>query len=296
MNNYTIILAHGIARFDYLTHFYYESLNKLGIHLEFANNELHYFKGISRHLRQNGFNTFPSEVSFAGDLETRANDLEREVETALALRPEQPKVHIIAHSMGGLDARLMICKPGMADKIASLTTVGTPHFGTSLADFGVKNGGHDLIEVLSKVINIEGFADLTTYAADAFNLANEAFEAGNEVFYQTYSASEKLSKIFAPLQPAWEIINQHEGANDGLVPVSSQRWKRELSNGSGITKTVRQKDFPIPADHLNEIGWWDFNEFKAADLLQFNLLKTVSDYENTIKNVYLEIAEGVKSL
>lgn len=44
------------------------------------------------------------------------------------------KVHVIAHSMGGLDARYLISKLGYANKVASLTTISTPHRGSPLAD------------------------------------------------------------------------------------------------------------------------------------------------------------------
>lgn len=44
------------------------------------------------------------------------------------------RVHIIAHSMGGLDARYAISKLGYAIKVASLTTISTPHRGSPLAD------------------------------------------------------------------------------------------------------------------------------------------------------------------
>jgi triacylglycerol esterase/lipase EstA (alpha/beta hydrolase family) len=41
-------------------------------------------------------------------------------------------VHIIAHSMGGLDARhLIVDIVTMADKVGTLATIGTPHLGTS---------------------------------------------------------------------------------------------------------------------------------------------------------------------
>ena len=72
MNNYTIVLAHGIARFDFLTQRFFKDLSVLGFGLGLANNELHYFKGISRHLRNHGFNTYPSSVEFAASLEERA--------------------------------------------------------------------------------------------------------------------------------------------------------------------------------------------------------------------------------
>lgn len=294
MNNYTIILAHGIARFDFLTQRFSRNLQEFGINLGLADNELHYFKGISRHLRNNGFNVYQSSVSFAAGVKQRATDLKNEVEIALNLRPEQSKVHIIAHSMGGLDARYMIVNLGMADKVASLTTIGTPHLGTSFADWGIENEGDDLIRLLDGIIDLKGFADLTTTKCKDFNESVEAAEATNKVFYQTYSSSEDQNKIFAPLQGAWEIINKTEGKNDGLVSHISQQWTDELTDGNGVTKTIQQHDFPVSADHLNEIGWWDLNQLQFTDFP--NLLNAIENYEISIKNVYLEIAQNVLTL
>ncbi len=296
MNNYTIILAHGIARFDYLVHEFSKSLDIFGFNCGLVNNELHYFRGIGRYLRSHGFNVYQSSVGFAVSVEERAKDLKNEVETALALRPEQSKVHIVAHSMGGLDARYMIANLGMADKVASLTTIGTPHFGTSLADWGIANEGDELIENLKQVIDLRGFEDLTTTAAAAFNQSAEVSEAANEVFYQTYSATEEKSKIFTPLQPMWQIIFDNEGANDGLVSLTSQRWATQLTGENGEIKKIHQLDFPVSADHLNEIGWWDRNQLQASDLLHSGLLNIIGGYENKIKDVYLEIANSVQSL
>lgn len=46
------------------------------------------------------------------------------------------KVNIIGHSKGGLDTREMLyLYPTMKDKIASITTMATPHRGTALADW-----------------------------------------------------------------------------------------------------------------------------------------------------------------
>ena len=39
--------------------------------------------------------------------------------------------------MGGLDSRYMISKLDMADRVLSLTTLGTPHRGTAFADWAV---------------------------------------------------------------------------------------------------------------------------------------------------------------
>jgi triacylglycerol lipase len=44
------------------------------------------------------------------------------------------RVNVIAHSMGGLDARYAISRLGLDARVASLTTIGTPHRGTPIAD------------------------------------------------------------------------------------------------------------------------------------------------------------------
>lgn len=295
MNTYPIILAHGIARFDALLQRFSRDLGTLGLGLGLANDGLHYFKGVARLLRENGFDVYQSSVGFAAGVEQRAADLKRETETALAVRPGQTKVHIIAHSMGGLDARHMIFNHGMAEKVASLTSIGTPHLGTSFADWCFAHQGHHIIEVTANVIDLGGFADLTTTACRAFNESAQAAETANDVVYQTYAASEGQRQVFAPLQLAWQIINDAEGKNDGLVSHTSQQWTSELTDGNGGAKSIRQQAFPISADHLNEIGWWDMNQLRFSDLFRVNLLTAVKNYERSIKDVYLEIARGVQT-
>lgn len=296
MNNYPVILAHGIARFDFLAQRFSKDLSVLGLNFGLANDGLHYFKGVARHLRDNGFDVYQSSVGFAADVESRAADLKREIKSALALRPGQAKVHIIAHSMGGLDARHMIVRHDMADKVASLTTIGTPHLGTSFADWGMKHEGHEILAILGNIINLDGFADLTTAECRLFNETAQAAEAANDVVYQTFAAFEEQQKVFAPLQLSWRIIQDAEGDNDGLVPRSSQLWQNELSGANGVRKPIRRHDFPVSADHLNEIGWWDLNQLKISDLLHTDLLTIVRNYESSIKNVYLEIARNARLL
>jgi len=198
-------------------------------------------------------------------------------------------VHIIAHSMGGLDARHMIVDLGMADKVASLTTIGTPHRGTVLADHVLSHGGVLLMDVLKRVTNVDGFADLTITKCEEFNRRAEDSEARNEVAYQTYASAEDFRRVFAPLIPSWLFINEHAGQNDGLVPFTSQQWTEELIASDGQRKKVLRKEFPFPADHLNQVGWWDPQE---AILGFTSVLKQAANYEARIKNVYLEIAQS----
>jgi triacylglycerol lipase len=291
-NNYPIVLAHGIARFDFLVAHLLRTLDLFGLDLQLPMDGLNYFKGIARHLRDNGYDVYQSQVSFAAPLQKRAEDLRDEVNKALSLR-NQGKVNIIAHSMGGLDARYMIVNHGMADKVATLTTIGTPHLGTSFADWGIAHRGDELIKVLRKVLDLEGFNDLTTAACTSFNDAVRNAEAKNGVFYQTYAASEEQATVFSPLQGAWKIIYDAEGDNDGLVSVTSQKWVGELTSDDGVTKAIKQKRFPVEADHLNEVAWWDLQELRNLHGWNYSLINIIRDYEKSIRNVYLDIARGL---
>ncbi|MDQ3907761.1 MAG: alpha/beta fold hydrolase [Acidobacteriota bacterium] len=295
MNDYPIILAHGIARFDFLLANFIRQLGPLGPFIEVRTEGLHYFKGVARHLRREGFDVHHSSVSFAAGLPRRAADLREEVGRVLRATGKG-KVHVVGHSMGGLDARYMIARLGMAGRVASLTTVGTPHLGTSLADWGLAHQGARVIRGLRRVIDLEGFLALTTGASREFNESSSEAEAANQVFYQTYASAQPRKKVFTPLKRTWSIIREYEGENDGLVSVASQRWVSELVSASGRRKQIRQHDFPVPADHLNEVGWWDVHEIDLATTPLLQLAESIARYESSIRDIYLRIARDVAAL
>ena len=290
MNDYPLILAHGIARFDFLLAHLVGQHGRLGSSLGLSSDGLHYFRGIARHLRSNNFDVHHSSVSFAAPLARRAQDLSDEVQRILQLTAA-PKAHIIAHSMGGMDARYMIVRLGMADRVATLTTIGTPHLGTSFADWGLAHEGDVVIAALENVIDLRGFLSLTRHACGEFNESALGAEASNEVFYQAYASTEQEGKVFAPFQPAWKIISREEGDNDGLVSSHSQRWVSDLRGPGGQQKQIAQFEFPVPADHLNEIGWCDLNELGGTSPLE--LAAAILRYEVAIKNAYLNIAKAL---
>ena len=284
-----IVLAHGIARFDILLQILRTKFQLP--ETEFA-ERFQYFKSIKTHLEANGFQVFHPNEDFAGPVDLRAEQLRSRVNEVLASTGAQ-KVHIIAHSMGGLDARHMIVDKGMADKVGSLTTIGTPHLGTILADHVIDHGGFLLKEGLRPVVNLDGFDDLRINVCDEFNRRAEHEEATNGVNYQTFAGAEDLPLVFAPLVASWIFIRDHAGKNDGLVPVTSQAWKTELIANDGSRKPVKQHDFPVAADHLNEVGWWDPHELANPLKLFQSPLKQKEDYERRIRDVYLQIAQSL---
>jgi triacylglycerol lipase len=308
---YPVALATGIARFDFLADALDRDSRKIfgGVFdkimsffsdhgVKVVTDGLHYFRGIKSFLDDDGFSTHHTRVGFASRLTERSADLKAQVEEILKATGAA-KAHVIAHSMGGLDGRAMIARLGMADKVASLTTIGTPHHGTSFADFKLKRGGDKLIESVANAIDFRGFEDLTRDACKKFNDEVRDAEAANGVYYQTYSASEGRDATFIFLQPSWDIITKEEGDNDGLVPLTSQAWQPELVSSDGKSrKKVVQKKFAdssgkvIPADHLNEVGWWDLNELHDVKIMKE--AGSRDKYEKKVKEIYRDIARDLR--
>ncbi|MGH7857927.1 MAG: esterase/lipase family protein [Candidatus Binatia bacterium] len=93
-------------------------------------------------------------------------------------------VHLVAHSKGGLDSRDYLATfyddAGGDFEVLSLTTVSTPHRGTSAADlgmavdqgltvFGVQSG----VNLLAALVGVDaGTPNLTTWFAQGFNATN----------------------------------------------------------------------------------------------------------------------------
>src|SRR5262249_14838160 len=155
----------------------------------------------------------------AGSIVERAHDLKAYLDN-----PQHPavfgqRVHLIAHSMGGLDARYMITKLGMAPRIASLTTIGTPHHGSPIAD---------VVRAVTKLllsrfadhlgVDIRGLADLTTAACERFN--TEVLEVPTVHYCSIAGHFTPPHLLGAPvgiLGLSHDVIQAREGDNDGLV-------------------------------------------------------------------------------
>jgi pimeloyl-ACP methyl ester carboxylesterase len=86
-----------------------------------------YFSGLDRHIREtsNHVPFFPEVVPIASS-DGRAADLAKQISARFPVGP----IHIVAHSMGGLDSRIVIGKNlnglGKPGRIVSLTTLSTP--------------------------------------------------------------------------------------------------------------------------------------------------------------------------
>lgn len=287
-----IILVHGFARPDIL----FQMVREQNIPVLGFLDRFQYFKGIASYLEENGFTVLSPNLKWTGASSERAQNLKDAIMPFLA-QTGADRVDIIAHSMGGIDSRRMINGLDMADKIVSLTTIGTPHLGTVLASHIIDHGGDDLIRIAEQYLrfDLKAGIDLTEEVSAKYNSDVEGQEAKNSVFYQTYCGFQDEKHTCKPLLPAYKFIMEHHGENDGLIPADSQRWTGQLRSADGTEKKVVQKDFPFPVDHLNQIGWWDWQEREDFFELE-DPLRQKRDFEKKVKNVYLDIARDVQHL
>jgi hypothetical protein len=157
--------------------------------------------------------TAGGEVSLTTGIVHRAQLLRRHILETYQGR----RVNIIAHSIGGFDARHLITHLGMADRVSSLTTVATPHRGTCVADWVLRYVGQGLgVEWILERLGVptEAFYDLTTERCAAFNASTSDHPA---VRYFSVGGSQVWYRIRAPLQPFAWLIRLRERALAGAV-------------------------------------------------------------------------------
>jgi triacylglycerol lipase len=198
-----IVLVHGLLGFDRV---------KVG-----PLQLLRYFPGIDDALEVSGYRVGVPSLSKTRGVARRAAELKR----FLLDRFPGEKVHLIAHSMGGLDARQMISRLGMEDRVLSLTTIGTPHRGSNFADWGIRRLSRSVKPLLHFWgVPTEAFDDLTTEACARFN---EQTPDAPGVRY--YSVAGACPPALVPWQwwPAM-MLGPEMGPHDGVVSVASATW------------------------------------------------------------------------
>jgi triacylglycerol lipase len=215
---YPIVLVHGLMGFDQL---------KLGG----AAHE--YFRGVVEHLGALGIEVHRARLPPVGSIKERALALH-----AFVTSLEAPRVNLIAHSMGGLDARYAIRHLGLDARVASLVTIGTPHHGTPLA-----NVGSMVVQTLRIVgLRADALEDLSESESADFNRETPNVPG---VFYGSVIASTE--RVHPMLVPVRKWLAERAGPNDGLVPASSQEWGVVLDR--------------FETDHWGSVGW--FSPFEA---------------------------------
>jgi len=224
---YPIVLAHGLAGFDKVF------------------GAVDYFFGIPEALRDGGAEVYVTQVSAYNTSEERGEQLLAQIEQIVATSGK-PKVNIIGHSQGGLDARYVAAvRP---DLVASVTTVGTPNGTDPLVDAVVSaydsgQGFGALLQIFGPSIvdlvvlvtdsdqpedSIGAFRSLTTPAMAEFNArypqglpttpCGQGPAVVNGIHYYSWGGTGVLTNPLDVSDPLLALFSPlTSGPNDGFV-------------------------------------------------------------------------------
>ena len=220
---------------------------------------MEYFRGIPQHLREHGYTVHTPLVHPTASISIRAKQILDYLDEQAIDEP----VHIVAHSMGGLDARYLASPNGLdqGHRILTITTIGTPHYGTRIASLAWFCGMYRL-SILRPIpsVNLHKLDDETQrfyreirdsewtglYELTPIFL-KASFNPGildhPNVHY--FSFAGKMvgidgAPLWAPLALQWAYLRVMEGANDGLVSIDSCKWRQFVR--------------VLPASHQDLIG------------------------------------------
>jgi triacylglycerol lipase len=256
---YPIVLVHGIALRD-------------------GPEGFGYWGDIPDFLRQRGAVVFVGGQEAFAPIEPNARLLKSHILKILK-QTGAKKVNIIAHSRGGLESRFLIAQLGMADKVASLTTLATPHRGSPLADeilaaVAERRAVPELINFTAKLWGDSGPDSLTAgmeLTTGKMKEFNKKIKNSPKVYYQSYAAA--IDEDYP--HPVWramsDIVAAREGLNDGLVSVRSAKW--------GVFRGVVSEHGKIQVSH--------------ADIIGMHIVTGVWSFD--AKSLFLKIVEGLKA-
>lgn len=138
------------------------------------------------------------------------------------------KVNIIAHSKGGLDSRYAIANCGIADRVASLTTINTPHRGCLFAEYlldklpqGMQTTTASAYNAAMKSLgdpNPDFLAAVNDLRAEVCAEFDKSLTVPDTIYKQsvgsilTHATGGKF-----PLNFSYHLVKHFDGPNDGLV-------------------------------------------------------------------------------
>ena len=190
------------------------------------------FRGITDFLQKQNVTVYVSNQDGLGAVATNAAQLKDEILEILQ-KENCEKVNIIAHSKGGVDARFMISQLGMAEHVASLTTLSTPHHGSGLSA--------KLLQMPTFLAKTIAFFSNLFYrvlgdrqpdilrlgqelTADAMEDFNETVPNAPSVYYQSFSSTAPHKKAFLRFIPYQISRYCEQDDTDGMVAVKSSQW------------------------------------------------------------------------
>ncbi|MDE7395353.1 MAG: hypothetical protein K2M95_04465 [Clostridiales bacterium] len=216
VTRYPVILVHGIILKDNI---FFKSFGKIG-----------------KRLKKCGYCVSTAPTDGFGTIENNAAQLKAYVEKVLE-KEHAEKVNLIAHSKGGLDSIYMIENLGMEDKVASLTTLCTPHLGSPIASY-ILGYPKWLLKFIAFWINLwyRIFGDKHPDCLEVCRQLRQREEAdvihfSEKVYCQSYSTTLKRAKDDFIMGIPYIFSKRLEKKDtDGLVAVDSSKFGNYRGN------------------------------------------------------------------
>ncbi len=196
------------------------------------NKRIGYWGRIPRALEEMGCTVYFGQQDSNGDIQSNGRHLAERIHRILDETGAE-KVNIIAHSKGGLDSRYAISALGMGDKVASLTTISTPHHGSKTLDRllkfpqGLIKLGCFFVDCWFRLLgdkNPNTYKVLFSFTTDSAAKFNAETPNHDNVFYQSYAFVMKKPTSDLLMWLPNLVVNHFEGENDGLLPPSAVQW------------------------------------------------------------------------
>ena len=222
------------------------------------------------HLRSRGVRAIAPNVSPYSTVCARTAQWDDRLRRVLE-EVQTQRLVLVAHSMGGLDARYLISEMSWHEQVDALVTIATPHRGSAVASLVldqpelVRNWLTDAADWLGTHILEDGSADLRQALMEFTpeyikNTFNPEVPDHPDVAYWSYGCQAGKGTD-APIAPIFRYSNQYlferEGTNDGIVSVQSARWGEYQGT--------------VDADHSRQVGLspglashFDSNAFYAS--------------------------------
>ncbi|HPI22740.1 MAG TPA: alpha/beta fold hydrolase [Spirochaetota bacterium] len=239
---YPVVLAHGMGA----------SAQILGI--------IDYWNGIPQALRDEGAKVYITSVNGMDSTANKAASFKAQFLNIKAVTGAA-KLNVIGHSHGTIYTRYAISNLALSSYVASHTSIAGPHRGSAVADVilgVVPNVAQPLVGATLDFVYAFIFGDknpnslqngydlVRSYMINTFN-PNTPNKSG--IYYQSWAAKIKTMAIDARnwyFLVTWPILLYYEGANDGLVSVTSAQWGTFRGTHEGAW-------YSAGVDHLNII-------------------------------------------
>ncbi len=205
------------------------------------------------YLRSRGVRAVAPNVSPYNTVRARTATWDNRLSHVLA-ETDADRLLLVAHSMGGLDARYLISKMDWHEVVDVLVTISTPHRGSAVASL-VLDQPDLLREWLTDVADWVGTHILEDGSANIRQALRELTpeymqktfnsEVPNHPDVEYWSYGCQAGKgTSVPIAPLFRYLNSYlyerEGVNDGIVSVKSARWGTYQGT--------------VDADHARQVG------------------------------------------